>query len=453
MLNQNEIEHEYCTQVPDKFNLFAPPIELDKVQFVNSKIIDFSLLANPDKLKSIEDKPIIPPETECISSANFSQGSVVQNYCVETTTQTLVTPPDSEFEDAPKIQQEAQEHANSWLSDLNSKVIGVNTKLKQYCNLIITYEKDMDKLVDDVVENRSGAKDNFITQIGLLKDQAQKYNTNFDQVSTGLTDFRTLISQDGSNFKTLKGKADTKYNADSGEMKTLKSEIAQLEAQIKQYNAFIVGGGVVTGIGILTIIVGAVASFVTGGAATPILAAGIAVLTGGLTILGEVVSRRNEAKTNLSTSLTRYHTLQKTCSLLEAINGQLTSLITSNQESVIAVQAIALALKVIATNLTGIMDNVDSIVDNVEVGALLTRMLNVFVSNGKSLKEIYTKYETAGILPVQVEKEAWSTLFPYRSQPYAYSEKPMPMEEYAFLIDKKLAWQRRHSGLYVPKAA
>ncbi len=144
----------------------------------------------------------------------------------------------------------------------------------------------------------------------------------------------------------------------------------------------------------------------------------------------------------------------QTCSLLEAINTQLTSLLTGNDQSVRAVHAISLALGIIAQNLSGIIDNIDLIVDNVEGGGVLKRLLNTFVANAESLKAIYVKYEETGILPVQPTRQVWNNLFPYRAKTAAFPDKPISMQEYAFLIDRKLAWQRRrHSGVYVLQAA
>lgn len=150
MLNQNA-ELEFCTKIPP--NLINSS-DLKTYKNFKNNIIDFSFLSLKNQenlLRSLEEKPIIPSSTECISSANFSQGAIVQNYCIETTTQSLVEPPDAEFSNVKQIQYQAQEHANLWLNNFNSKVVAINTNAKQYCNLIISYENDIDTLVDEVV--------------------------------------------------------------------------------------------------------------------------------------------------------------------------------------------------------------------------------------------------------------------------------------------------------------
>lgn len=425
--NQNN-EVNYCTEAPKNLILSNTIIQSN----IREKIIDFSLLSKDyqNNLNALETKSIIPGDTQCISEANFAQGTIVQNYCVETTTQALIVPPDPEFSNVPQIQLSAQENANSWLSGLNNEIIGINTGLKQFCNLIITYKTDMDQLVDDVVADRSGAKDNFLEQIGFLRDYAEGREQKIKVITVKLGDFRQAISQDGANFKAVKNKADIKYDANTGEMAVLRESIYSLQASIQQANAMIAGG-----------------------ATTAVIGAGVSIIGGGSGLLGVAIDSRNKASAELSKTYVRYNTLQQTCTLLEAINTQLTSLLTGNEQSVRAVHAISLALGIIAQNLSGIIENINLIVDNVEAGRVLKRLLNTFVANAESLKTIYVKYEETGILPVQPTKKVWNNLFPYRAKAEAFPDKPISMQEYAYLIGRKLAWERHHSGLYVPQAA
>lgn len=451
MSNSTLNAENYCTEVPKDLVLGTTIVKAD----FHKKIIDFSLLSKnyQNNLDTLETKSIIPAETQCISEANFAQGSIVQNYCIETTTQALITPPDPEFNNVPQIQQKAQENANTWLSGLNNDIVGINTGLKQECNLVLTYKNDMDQLVDDVVADRSGAKDNFLEQIGFLRDQFSTREKKINVITVKLGDFRQAIGQDGANFKTIKSKADIKYNANTGEMAELQKSIKALEASIQTANAMIAGGAILAALGALVIVVGVLASIPSGGATAAVIGAGVTMIGGGSGLIGAAIDSQNKASAELSKSLVRYNTLQQTCSLLEAINTQLTSLLTGNEQSVRAVHAISLALGIIAKNLSGIIDNIDLIVDNIEGGAILKRLLNTFVANAESLKAIYVKYEETGILPVQPSKQVWNHLFPYRSKAAVFPDKPISMEEYAFLIDRKLAWQRRHSGVYVPQVA
>jgi len=435
-------DENYCTEVPI--------VKGD----IHKKIIDFPLIFKNDQnnLNTLETKSIIPSETQCISEANFAQGTIVQNYCVETTTQALIVPPDPEFNNVPQIQQSAQENANTWLSGLNSEIVGINTGLKQFCNLIITYKNDMDQLVDDVVADRSGGKDNFLEQIGFLRDQADSRTEKIKVITVKLGNFRQAISQDSTNFKSVKNKAKIKYNANTGEMAELQKTINALQSSMQAANAMIAGGAILVALGALVITVGVLASMPSGGATTAVIGTGITIIGGGSGLIGTAIDSRNKASKELSKTYVRYNTLQQTCSLLEAINIQLTSLLTGNDQSVRAVHAISLALGIIAQNLSGIIDNIDLIVDNVERGEVLKRLLNTFVTNAESLKAIYVKYEETGILPVQPTKQVWNNLFPYRAKAAAFPDKRISMQEYAFLIDRKLAWQRRHSGVYVPQA-
>lgn len=453
MLNQNE-ELKFCTKIPPNLKNSS---ELETYKNFKNNIIDFSLLAlkNQDKLlRSLEEKPIIPSSTECISSANFSQGAVVQNYCIETTTQSLVVPPDSEFANVTQIQQKAQEHANLWLNDFNSKVVAINTNAKQYCNLIISYENDIDTLVDEVVRETSGAKENFVNEIGLLQDEANDRSNKIQIVHAGLSNFRELIAKDGSNFQAIKEKADRKYKANDGEMGKLQNTIKALEKRISDCNEVIIGGGVTLGGAVLFIGVGVLVTLVTGGSTTPILAAGAGIAGAGSTMVGMAVDDKKKATEELVKSILRFNELESTCDLLQIINGQLSSLITGNKESVQAVQSMLVAYQTIAENLGGIIENVDSLNNNIESGRMLKRMLKVFVQNGKDLKKLYQEYEKQGVLPVRPSKEVWASLFPYRSVAPAIPDKAISMEEYRTILDRKIAWQRSYrSSVYVPRAA
>lgn len=89
----------------------------------------------------------------------------------------------------------------------------------------------------------SGAKDNFVNEISLLQDEANDRSNKIQIVYGGLSNFRELIAEDGSNFQTIKEKADRKYKANDGEMKKLQDTINALEKRISDCNAVIIGGG------------------------------------------------------------------------------------------------------------------------------------------------------------------------------------------------------------------
>ncbi|MFZ0219545.1 MAG: HBL/NHE enterotoxin family protein [Candidatus Aquirickettsiella sp.] len=462
MLNSIKTDADYCTQVPankiDSINTLSTVLgharSISPYKQIKESAIDFSFLslrAQDDYLKKLSNQSIIPKDTECYSSANFSQGAIVQNYCVQTTTQAIVMPPDTEFNNVSKIQEDAQDHANLWLSNLNGKVVGINSNGKQYCNLIITYENDIDNLIDDVVNNISGAKDNFVSEIGLLKDEAVNRSKKITAVTNGLNDFRVLISGDGSAFQSIKQQADIKYNSNTGEMKQLKDAMDALETAISTYNAIIAGGAAVVVIGALVIAVGVLLELPSAGASSAIIAAGTLITAGGSTAIGIATEKRDESSEKLKERALRYNTLQQTCALLQTVSGQLSNLITGNIESVQAVQAMAVAYQLIATNLEGIIENVDSLVGNTDSGAMLKRMLKVFVQNGKDLKDLYVKYEANGILPVQPSNTVWNALHTFSRKTPAFPGKPISMEEYLILIQRKIAWQRRRRrGVYVP---
>ncbi len=318
-LNDEKNDENYCTEVPKDLILSNTIVKAD----IHKKIIDFSLLSKnyQNNLNTLETKSIIPGETQCISEANFAQGTIVQNYCVETTTQALIAPPDPEFNNVPQIQQSAQENANTWLSGLNNEIVGINTGLKQFCNLIITYKNDMDQLVDDVVADRSGAKDNFLEQIGFLRDQADSREQKIKVITVKLGDFRQAISQDGANFKAVKNKAEIKYNANTGEMAELQKTINALQASIQTANAMIAGGAILAVVGTLVIIVGALASIPSGGATAAVIGAGVTMIGGGAGLIGAAIDSRNKASEELSKTYVRYNTLQQTCSNLFAIRS------------------------------------------------------------------------------------------------------------------------------------
>lgn len=79
--------------------------------------------------------------------------------------------------------------------------------------------------------------------------------------------------------------------------------------------------------------------------------------------------------------------------------------------------------------------------DNVEAGRVLRRMLITLVENGRDLRELYLNAERQGILPVEVSTRVWNTLFPYRTTVPSKPKHPIPMDEYAVLLQKKVAWQ------------
>lgn len=455
MLNLIKSDTEYCTHVPknklDSITTLSAVLEnakgIDAYKQIRESTIDFSFLslrAQDDYFRKLSNQSIIPEDTECFSSANFAQGAIVQNYCVQTTTQAIVTPPDPEFQNVSKVQEDAQEHANLWLSNLNAKVVGINSNGKQYCNLIITYENDIDKLVDDVVNNISGAKDNFVSEIGLLKDEAVSRSKKITEVTNGLKDFRVLISGDGVAFQSIKQEADLKYNSNTGEMKLLKDAMTVLEESISTYNAIIAGGAIATVVGVLVIAVGVVLELPSAGASSVIVGAGTVITAGGGTAIGLATKNRDAASKDLMEKALRYNVLEQTCALLQTVGGQLSTLITGNIESVNAVQAMAVAYDIIGINLKGIIDNVDALVGNTDSGAMLKRMLKVFVQNGKDLKELYVKYEANGILPVQPSRPVWNALHSFSRKIPALPQKPISMEEYLVVIQRKIAWQRRH---------
>jgi hypothetical protein len=440
---------EFCTEVPGNqvvaFNALTCLKEKDRAAIskeYSKNVIDFSFLKmrrEDDCFRYFSEQTLLPPAMECYSEANFSQGAVVQNYCIEVTTQELVQIPDSEFDRARYIQQNAQMNANIWLNTLNSQVVGINTNARQFCNLIISYEDDVDWLVDNVIENRPGGVVTFLDEMGLLRDEAYRRSAQISTVTTGLNGFRELIAADGTQFAIIKRQANEKYNATTGVIADLERDMAELKEQIALFDAII-------GAGVLGVLLG---SLIIGiGALVPIpvvnkiiVGAGTLVVGGSSAAIGIATTNRNEARIEYRGIGLRIFSLQQTLALLQFIDDQLASLIDSNVRSVFATQAMATGFSILGNNINGIIENIDSVVGNAEGGAVLRRMLNVLVRNGKDLRELYLNAERQGILPVEPSTRVWNTLFPYRTTVPSKPKYPIPMDEYAVLLQKKVAWQ------------
>ncbi|WP_164712304.1 HBL/NHE enterotoxin family protein [Methylobacterium currus] len=264
-----------------------------------------STISNIRTLASMDSKSIGNLGDTVTRSA--SSGLLVQTYCTQVAQQPAIVIPASVASRLPPVGKQletAQGNASNYLKVVQPKIISVVTDVGGYAQEFAAFNTMITGKIDDWKGGSSQAKADALALLQQLQSDLDKKVTNVNGVRTSLDDFRTKLNTDISNFNTAAQQASLVIQGSTGAIAELNDQIDSLNSKIGGAAAGIAISGLVMIGGGLMIAAGAIASFLTAGASTPLVLAGVGVVAlggAGLTASSVVLAKLIEAKSGLLT--------------------------------------------------------------------------------------------------------------------------------------------------------
>jgi non-hemolytic enterotoxin B/C len=268
-----------------------------------------------------------------INTANQQQSSqalIIQNYCNSVGEQ-----PNVDFSGEPNLAQyqtqinsglaTAQSHANNYLNTIQPSIIQNIANIGNYYAL-------HNAVLTTLPEGSTEAQ--WTTDLTVLQSQSQQYQNDANGVVTSLQTLHDNMSKDSASFGKTVSELNAAVSGDDGVLDSLNSELSTVQKQIDGAIAGTVLSGLAIVGGAFLTAVGAVEDFVTAGASTPLVIAGVAIVCagiGGETGSAIVLKNLNDEKANL---LREESSLKAEVKLATGISGGYQSL-TSQVNSAI----------------------------------------------------------------------------------------------------------------------
>ncbi len=206
----------------------------------------------------------------------------------------------SGFKTLGKLQNEintglgtAQAHAHTYLNTIQPAIISNIANIENYYAL--------HNAVASTLPAGSTEKQ-WIEVLTTLKTQSAKYEADANTVVVMITGLHDNLTTDAAAFAKIVAELNAAVKGDGGVLDSINGELGSIQSKIDGAIAGIALSGLAIMGGVFMIAVGGIADFVTAGASTPLVIAGIAVVAAG--IGGEVASAltlksMNDEKANL----------------------------------------------------------------------------------------------------------------------------------------------------------
>ncbi|MDA5095582.1 HBL/NHE enterotoxin family protein [Aliiroseovarius sp. KMU-50] len=215
------------------------------------------------------------------SNANIAtagQASIVQGYAMTVQRQPFV-----DFGDFKNLKtfetdinngiKSAQSHASNYLDNILPEMIQQNSNIKAYFNLQNALGTALDP---------SAPASQAIALMKQVQEQTQGYQTSAKGLVTNLNTLRNNLNTDSSNFSGYVTKLNAAVDGDNGVLAQLDKQVDDIDTKIDTAIAGAALSGLTIAGGGLMIAVGGIADFVTAGASTPLVVAGVAVVAVGV---------------------------------------------------------------------------------------------------------------------------------------------------------------------------
>lgn len=218
--------------------------------------------------------------TQAIGSANKQQSA--QALVVQTFSNSVLEQPDVDLSGFAALQtyqteintglNGARDHAHHYLNDIQPALIGNISNIGSYYQL--------HQAIPTAVPQGS-SKSDWLDVLHALKDQATDYQTSAADVLAKLTTLHGTLSDDAKQFSHFVTEMNGAVGGDNGVLADLSNQIDAVRSKIDWAIAGAALSGVAIAGGALLTCVGGVAEFVTVGTSTPLVLAGVAIMSVG----------------------------------------------------------------------------------------------------------------------------------------------------------------------------
>ena len=299
-----------------------------------------------------------------VSDANRGQSS--QAILIQTYANSVLEQPNvnfAGFKTLGKLQNEintglgkAQAHADNYINTIEPAIIQNIGNIGNYYAL--------HNAVASTLPVGSTEKQ-WIDSLTALKSEAAKYEAAANNVVVMITGLHGNLTTDAAAFAKIVAELNAAVKGDGGVLDSINGELGSIQSKIDGAIAGIALSGLAIMGGVFMIAVGGIADFVTAGASTPLVVAGIAVVAAG--VGGEVASALtlkslNDEKANL---LQQKSTLKAEVQLATGIGTAYQSLGTQVKQAVAAATDMKNAWNFLGSDLDTLVSDLDKGITNV----------------------------------------------------------------------------------------
>jgi len=195
---------------------------------------------------------------------------------------------------------------------------------------------------------------------------------NCGTIITALTNFTTLIQGDERNFQSDEAIIKATLDGENGAITQLQNSISSINTAINKDNAMIAGGAAMEIGGILMIVVGVAGEIETAGVSTALVVGGLAVVGGGIAMQVLAGKDLSSKISQLQTDTTQLTTDLQISSCLINASQNVTSIITSIENAVTALNSLQSGWSSLKGDFQQIIDALNDGQGDVGTGWLLT---------------------------------------------------------------------------------
>lgn len=223
----------------------------------------------------------------------------------------------------------AQTHANTWLNDYSGKVWdrlqGIVTFGELFGHLYLPLHKAAEDMATET-DFQPNEIHKLVSSLQALQSLVKAEHQKCVDTYTLITTYRTDVSADHSSFLTDYNTAIAVLGGTEGEIAQLNSKITSEQDAMSKDLAMIAGGSTMMVVGVLIIVVGALAEIETAGVSTLLIVAGVGVVAGGATMTGIAAKDYDTKMQQLRDDQIKLANDKAEVSLLTHLKGQLTGL-------------------------------------------------------------------------------------------------------------------------------
>ncbi|KAA1244902.1 HBL/NHE enterotoxin family protein [Aquimarina sp. RZ0] len=328
-------------------------------------------------------------------------GLILQTYC-----NSVLQQPDIDFSSVPDLSdyqeqineslEKAKKHANTYLNDINHKIINSLSDLNSYFTVY--------KIVPVTLPEGSSV-DQWVSVLSVVKTISEKNLRDSELIVEALEELRDDLSSDSAAFASIAEQANDAIEGDTGELASIRNSLKEIDRDIKGQIAAVVLEGIGIIGGVFVIAIGSVSSFVTAGTSTPIVIAGVSMLLGGvvgLAVSAPTLINLYQEKTDLFQQSSK---LRAEVNLLTGIDSAFDNL--SNQA-----ETAASATKGMVDSWRNLTNHLEDLIDDLTNGILSTDAVRTLFLNDANNEIIdlqntinTIKQQMSGIITVALPKD------------------------------------------------
>lgn len=337
-----------------------------------------------------------------INSANkaqTSQGLIIQTYC-----QSVKSQPNVNFGGFTNLERfqtdintglgRAQAHADTYLNVIQPNIITNITNISNYYA--------MHNAVPNVLPSEA-TEEQWIELLSELQRMAATYQGTAQATVTSINGLYNNLTQDAASFAQTVTNLNAAVDGDHGVLASIDEQLTSIQSQIDGTIAGIVVSGLAIVGGVFLTAIGGIASFVTAGTSTPLVALGVGITLGGIggTVAASLALKGlYSAKAGLLTSQAN---LRSEVKLAQGISTAFSTLSSQVGSAINSARQMSTAWDLLGNDLRTLSDNLKNGIQNADY----VRTMFLTAANSQLQNQVVTdiatiKQQMTGVIQLPV---------------------------------------------------